>query len=86
MTDNIANMESRCRDTAVTTLLGGTPSAVPERYREVSATAMLPLRVPQVLIWGSMRAPLGTGACLRARLDLVEDGIMSNAPVVRADS
>ncbi len=52
MTENIANMESRCRDTVVTTLLGGTPSAVPERYREVSATAMLPLQVPQILIWG----------------------------------
>ena len=52
MTQNIAHMESECRDTVVTTLLGGTPSAVPERYREVSATAMLPLQVPQVLIWG----------------------------------
>lgn len=45
-------MESRCRDTVVTTLMGGIPSAVPERYREVSATAMLPLQVPQILIWG----------------------------------
>jgi acetyl esterase/lipase len=52
MTKNIAHMESQCRDTVVTTLLGGTPSAVPERYREVSAMAMLPLQVPQVLIWG----------------------------------
>lgn len=52
MTENIAHMEAQCRDTVVTTLLGGTPSAVPERYREVSATAMLPLQVPQVLIWG----------------------------------
>jgi acetyl esterase/lipase len=52
MTENIANMESRCRDAVVTTLLGGIPSAVPERYREVNATAMLPLQVPQVLIWG----------------------------------
>jgi pimeloyl-ACP methyl ester carboxylesterase len=52
MTENVAHMESKCRDTVVTTLLGGTPSAVPERYREVSATAMLPLQVPQVLIWG----------------------------------
>lgn len=52
MTDNIANMESRCRDTVVSTLMGGTPAAVPQRYREVSATAMLPLHVPQVLIWG----------------------------------
>jgi pimeloyl-ACP methyl ester carboxylesterase len=52
MTENISNMESRCRDTMVSTLLGGTPAAVPERYQEVSATALLPLRVPQVLIWG----------------------------------
>jgi acetyl esterase/lipase len=52
MTENIAHMESQCRDTVVTMLLGGTPSAVPDRYREVSATAMLPLQVPQVLIWG----------------------------------
>ena len=52
MAENIPNMESLCRDSVVTTLLGGPPSAAPERYREVSATAMLPLRVPQVLIWG----------------------------------
>lgn len=52
MTENIANMESLCRDTVVTTLMGGAAAAVPERYREVSATAMLPLNVPQVLIWG----------------------------------
>jgi acetyl esterase/lipase len=52
MTENIEHMESQCRDNVVTTLLGGTPSVVPERYKEVSATATLPLRVPQVLIWG----------------------------------
>jgi len=52
MTENITHMESLCRDTVVTTLLGGSPSAVPDRYREVSATAMLPLKVPQVLVWG----------------------------------
>jgi pimeloyl-ACP methyl ester carboxylesterase len=52
MTENIGNMESLCRDTVVTTMLGGTPSEAPERYRDVSATTMLPLRVPHVLIWG----------------------------------
>ena len=52
MAENIAHMESQCRDTVVTTMLGGTPSAVPDRYREVSATSMLPLKVPQILIWG----------------------------------
>jgi acetyl esterase/lipase len=52
MTQNIADMEAGCRDTVVTSLLGGSPESVPARYREVSATAMLPLGVAQVLVWG----------------------------------
>lgn len=52
MRENIAHMEAACNDTVVTTMLGGTPASVPDRYREVSATTMLPLRVPQVLVWG----------------------------------
>lgn len=53
MRDNIAHMATMCRgDDVVTKLLGGTPTAVPERYDEVSAITRLPLRVPQVLIWG----------------------------------
>lgn len=42
-----------CGGTAVAeTVLGGTPAQVPERYRQVSAEAMLPLGIPQILIWG----------------------------------
>jgi acetyl esterase/lipase len=52
MRENIAHMEAECHDAVVTTLLGGTPSSVPERYREVSATTMVPLGVQQILVWG----------------------------------
>ena len=52
MRENIPGMEAACMDTVVTALLRGTPASVPERYREVSATTMLPLGVPQILIWG----------------------------------
>ncbi|MDQ3441638.1 MAG: alpha/beta hydrolase [Planctomycetota bacterium] len=52
MTENIARMEGECRDAVVSGMLGGTPAAVPDRYREVSAGTMLPLGVPQVLVWG----------------------------------
>ena len=53
MADNIPNMEATCGDTVVNTLLGGTPADVPGRYREASAINMLPLGIPQVLIWGA---------------------------------
>jgi pimeloyl-ACP methyl ester carboxylesterase len=52
MRENIAPMETECGDTVVTTMLGGTPASLPERYRQVSVTTMVPLAVPQVLIWG----------------------------------
>lgn len=51
MTDNIENMQAGCRDTVVTGMLGGTPQEVPERYAQVSALSLVPLGVPQVLIW-----------------------------------
>jgi acetyl esterase/lipase len=52
MTANIAHYEEMCRGPVVTDMMGGTPSAVPERYRNASANTMLPLGVPQILIWG----------------------------------
>jgi acetyl esterase/lipase len=52
MTANIPHMEQACRGPVVTALMGGAPAAVPERYREASANTMLPLGVPQILIWG----------------------------------
>jgi acetyl esterase/lipase len=32
--------------------MGGTPEQHPERYRAVSPIEMLPLKIPQVLVWG----------------------------------
>jgi acetyl esterase/lipase len=52
MRENIAHMETECRDTVVTSMLGGTPASVPERYREVTATMAVPLGIKQILIWG----------------------------------
>jgi acetyl esterase/lipase len=52
MSQNIAHMEAECNDTVVSSMLGGSPSSVPERYREVSANTMVPLGLQQILIWG----------------------------------
>ncbi|HEX2337216.1 MAG TPA: alpha/beta hydrolase [Hyphomicrobiaceae bacterium] len=50
---DIPNYETLCRDTVITSLLGGTPAAVPEHYAQASAIKLLPLGVPQVLVLGS---------------------------------
>lgn len=52
MSQNIAHMESECKDAVVTGMLGGSPESVPDRFKQASASALLPLRVPQILIWG----------------------------------
>lgn len=52
MADNIDNMQTGCGDAVVTGMLGGTPRDVPERYAQVSAISLVPLGVPQLLIWG----------------------------------
>lgn len=44
--------EHACGERVIEPLLGGDPNAVPERYTQTSAAALLPLRVPQVLVWG----------------------------------
>lgn len=41
-----------CNGAVVEEMLGGKPVDVPERYAQVSAIRMLPLGIPQVLIWG----------------------------------
>lgn len=64
MTANIADMEEKCRGPVVTDMLGGVPAAVPARYREVSANTMLPLGVPQILIWGEHEDGESLHACL----------------------
>ena len=52
LTANIAGYESLCRDTVITSLIGGTPAALPERYAHASPLKLLPLGVPQVLLMG----------------------------------
>jgi acetyl esterase/lipase len=49
---NIDGYEGLCKDTVITSFLGGTPSTVPERYAQASPRRLLPLGVPQVLIVG----------------------------------
>jgi acetyl esterase/lipase len=53
LTANIQGYEALCRDTVITSLLGGTPATVPDRYAQASAIRLLPLAIPQVLIVGS---------------------------------
>lgn len=53
MSADIAHYEASCGDTVITSLLGGTPIAVPRRYTEASAITLLPLGLPQVLVVGS---------------------------------
>ena len=52
LTANIAGYEGLCRDTVITSLLGGTPSGVPQRYQHASAIKLLPLGTPQVIVVG----------------------------------
>ena len=52
LTANIEGYQGLCRDSVVTSLLGGTPAAVPERYAQASAIKLLPLGIPQVFVIG----------------------------------
>jgi len=42
-----------CGEPVITHLLGGSPSEVPERYRQASPSHLLPIRVQQVFITGA---------------------------------
>ncbi len=53
MTANIQGYQTLCRDSVITSLLGGTPATVPERYAQASPIRLLPLGVPQVLVVGT---------------------------------
>ena len=55
MTANIPGYEALCRDKVITSLLGGTPATVPNRYAQTSAIKLLPLAIPQVLVLGCAR-------------------------------
>jgi acetyl esterase/lipase len=68
---DIAHYEAECGDAVVTQLVGGTPAQVPDRYRAASAGPLLPLGVPQVLVWGEherfVPRPLADAHVARAR-------------------
>lgn len=49
----IEDYEKLCGDSVITSLLGGTPSTVPDRYSQASPMALLPLAVPQVIVIGT---------------------------------
>ena len=49
----VLSYEALCRDTVITSMLGGATAAVPKRYAEASAIKLLPLGIPQVLVLGS---------------------------------
>ena len=46
MTANIQGYEALCGDPVITSILGGTPAAVPEHYAQASAITLLPLGNP----------------------------------------
>ena len=52
LTANIPGYQALCRDSVITSLMGGTPTAVPDRYAQASAIKLLPLGTPQVVIIG----------------------------------
>lgn len=53
MTVGIDEYEATCDIPVLRMLMGGLPAQVPDRYAQVSLPALLPLGVPQVMIWGS---------------------------------
>jgi acetyl esterase/lipase len=53
LTANIAGYQALCRDSVITSLLGGTPATVPQRYQHASPIRLLPLGIPQVLVAGT---------------------------------
>jgi acetyl esterase/lipase len=53
MTGDMPGLPSACGEDVVQSMLGGTPQTVPERYAQASAITMLPLGIPQALIWGA---------------------------------
>jgi acetyl esterase/lipase len=53
MSAHIAEYEQLCRDSVITSLLGGTPATRPERYAQASPIKLLPYGLPQVLVLGT---------------------------------
>jgi acetyl esterase/lipase len=52
LTANIPGYEALCRDSVITTLFGGSPATMGERYADASPIKLLPLGIPQVIVIG----------------------------------
>lgn len=69
--ENIASYQRECRDAVITQMMAGTPAQVPDHYRAASAGALLPLGLPQMLVWGEherfVPRPLAVAYVARAR-------------------
>ena len=50
---HIAEYEGLCRDSVITSLMGGSPATHPERYAQASPIKLLPYGLPQVLVLGT---------------------------------
>jgi acetyl esterase/lipase len=53
MAGDVLGMSRVCGDTVVQAMVGGMPDVVPQQYAQVSAIRLLPLGVPQALVWGA---------------------------------
>jgi acetyl esterase/lipase len=53
MSAHIAEYEGLCRDSVITSLLGGRPVTHPDRYAQASPIKLLPYGLPQVLVLGT---------------------------------
>lgn len=53
MASDVLGMSRVCGDTVVWAMVGGMPDVVPDQYAQVSAIRLLPLDIPQALIWGA---------------------------------
>ena len=53
MSAHITEYQALCRDSVITSLLGGSPAARPDRYAQASPIKLLPYGVPQVLVLGT---------------------------------
>lgn len=63
-----------CQSPVVEALLGGTPAEVPERYEQASPGSLLPLGVPQVLVWGARDSVCPIGPAKRYASAAAEAG------------
>ena len=67
MTASISVYQAGCNDPVITSMLGGTPSEVPEHYAQASAIKLVPLGIPPSASVGVARRFLAATARRRVR-------------------